>query len=705
MGGRLQWPAAPASCATPRRWRAPRSWRSTWRRCSTGSCSTSSSCSTGCCTSPASRSTDGAAPSACRLEKWRTEAIEAGARALDQLRDGVADAIAALGTGFLRHPANGQAPRRPGRGPVQAGPAAAGVPAAVLVRRRGPRRTAARPDARPDGTDRGTRKYFSARRLRQPRCAGSAPRTATYGRSVQLVLNGLGDENGLPQLGLPGLGGIYDDTGTDQMLRGLELSNEYLLAAVKSLARVYDKSAKRYRPVDYLHLGAEELGSIYESLLELVPKWSHGDREFLLRNAMAGQRAEEHRLLLHADLAHRLPAGLRARPGPRRRAEARRSGSDRRGHRRRRTPSPTPCWRSRSATRPAAPGTSWSRRPGASPSAWPPSASTTRSPPSRHCAHALRDVVTHCVYGVDVNPMAVELAKVSLWLEALEPGKPLGFLDAHIKQRQRPDRRHPRADRPGHPRRGVQAHRGRRPEVGLRQLGRANANDRPDPGRTLQRPLHLLAVQRGTSRTQLGPDRGHTRRLPARRARAGRRVPRRGRNPRRTSTPTRSPTPGAPRSSGTRPRTRPARYRQPGLPAPARAGQRWRFPRPRPRRSSRLKAEYGFFHWHLEFPDIFHVSDDDQISVDPATGWSGGFTCVLGNPPWDKVDFEDKKYFSAVEPSIAALAGQKRRARIIEWEQGTPGRGRIATGPRGARSRPRSVRQQFRRVSRGALRG
>ncbi|MEK8143862.1 hypothetical protein NKH18_23815 [Streptomyces sp. M10(2022)] len=34
---------------------------------------------------------------------------------------------------------------------------------------------------------------------------------------------------------------------------------------------------------------------------------------------------------------------------------------------------------------------------------------------------------------MDLNPMAVELAKVSLWLEALEPGKALGFLDAHIK--------------------------------------------------------------------------------------------------------------------------------------------------------------------------------------------------------------------------------------------------------------------------------
>ena len=46
---------------------------------------------------------------------------------------------------------------------------------------------------------------------------------------------------------------------------------------------------------------------------------------------------------------------------------------------------------------------------------------------------ALRDVITQCIYGVDVNPMAVELAKVSLWLEALDPGKPLSFLDAHVK--------------------------------------------------------------------------------------------------------------------------------------------------------------------------------------------------------------------------------------------------------------------------------
>ena len=38
--------------------------------------------------------------------------------------------------------------------------------------------------------------------------------------------------------------------------------------------------------------------------------------------------------------------------------------------------------------------------------------------------------------------------------------------------------------------------------------------------------------------------------------------------------------------------------------------------------------------------------------MDAATGWAGGFSCVLANPPWDKVDFEDKKYFpSSSRPS------------------------------------------------------
>ena len=48
-------------------------------------------------------------------------------------------------------------------------------------------------------------------------------------------------------------------------------------------------------------------------------------------------------------------------------------------------------------------------------------------------AAALRDVIGHCLYGVDVNEMSVELCKVNLWLEALDPGRPLSFLDQRIQ--------------------------------------------------------------------------------------------------------------------------------------------------------------------------------------------------------------------------------------------------------------------------------
>ena len=50
------------------------------------------------------------------------------------------------------------------------------------------------------------------------------------------------------------------------------------------------------------------------------------------------------------------------------------------------------------------------------------------------CPRALRrHVVERCIYGVDINPLAVELARVSLWVETLDPELPFSFLDHKIK--------------------------------------------------------------------------------------------------------------------------------------------------------------------------------------------------------------------------------------------------------------------------------
>jgi len=55
-------------------------------------------------------------------------------------------------------------------------------------------------------------------------------------------------------------------------------------------------------------------------------------------------------------------------------------------------------------------------------------------PTERTVREAKREVLARCIYAVDLNPMAVELCKVSLWINASVQDRPLSFLDHHIKQ-------------------------------------------------------------------------------------------------------------------------------------------------------------------------------------------------------------------------------------------------------------------------------
>ncbi|MCA9805971.1 MAG: hypothetical protein KC777_28580, partial [Cyanobacteria bacterium HKST-UBA02] len=67
-----------------------------------------------------------------------------------------------------------------------------------------------------------------------------------------------------------------------------------------------------------------------------------------------------------------------------------------------------------------------------------------------------------------------------------------------------------------------------------------------------------------------------------------------------------------------------------------------------------LAGQYRFFHWHLEFPSVFGLEGN------------GGFDCVLGNPPWDKIQPEEEKFFSTVRPDIANASSAKLRKSLIE---------------------------------------
>jgi hypothetical protein len=631
---------------------------------------------------------DGAAPSACRMERWRTEAIEAGVPFLDQVRDGVREAITQLGTGFYRHPANSA---------LRAGVDADLAKRALLrlVYRLLFWFVAEDRDVlHPEGTDGKVRnryeKYFSARRLRNAALRRTGTTHADRWQAVHLVLSGLGDENGLPHLGLPGLGGIYDDNETDQVLDGLQISNEHLLAAVKSLSRVRDKSTGRFRRVDYRTLGSEELGAIYESLLELVAKWSPADRAFELDVVQGNQRKSTGAYYTPTSLIDCL---LDSTLDPvlddaTKRAEtaATTAGTDVSEAVAQALLSVTVCDPACgsghflvAAARRIAKRVAAVRE-------------HNPEPPVEELRHALRDVIARCIYGVDINPMAVELAKVSLWLEALDPGKPLSFLNAQIKCGNALIGATPKLIHGGVPAGAFKPIEGDDPKF-AKSLERANA----------AQPL-LTAGQRRVARFSAPPTlpglepQSHQEELfsdeiifsqsnaalAARLARIA----------------------YLPDGSLHEVHRQAAAYKDWEESAENQAkrlvANAWcaafvwikrddappaiinrvfaalkeqghsALAPPTATEIERLREEYSFFHWHLEFPDIFYVPDDERTGIDPDTGWAGGFTVMLGNPPWSQVDFEDKKYFSAVEPAIAAMAGQARKAAITIWEGDHP---------------------------------
>ncbi|GIW76102.1 MAG: hypothetical protein KatS3mg104_1165 [Phycisphaerae bacterium] len=79
-----------------------------------------------------------------------------------------------------------------------------------------------------------------------------------------------------------------------------------------------------------------------------------------------------------------------------------------------------------------------------------------------------------------------------------------------------------------------------------------------------------------------------------------------------------------------------------------------------------MRDQYNFFHWHLAFPEVFKPKPTDQIGDDELAGWSGGFDCVLGNPPWERIKLQEKEFFAARNPDIANAPNAAARRRLIE---------------------------------------
>ncbi|MCC0094805.1 N-6 DNA methylase [Streptomyces flavotricini] len=596
-----------------------------------------------------------AAPSACWLEKWRTEAIASGTRALDQLRKGVQEAITALGTGFLRHPANAAL-----REDVQ--PKALQAALLRLVYRllfifvAEDREALLSPKADHQARDRYAA-YFSSARLRAHARKRRGTAHGDLYEALGIVLAALGDEAGRPELALPGLGGLFNDTDADAPLRDLKLSNEALLTAVRHLSQVRDGS--RWRAVDYRHLDAEELGSVYESLLELEPKHSASERTFTLVEVAGNTRKTTGSYYTPSSLIECLldstldPVIADAVKRGEEAATAAGAAADPADSIVNELLSLTVC-------DPAC-GSGHFLVAAARRIAKQVAAVRERNPEPTLDAvrHALHEVVARCIYGVDLNPMAVELAKVSLWLEALEPGKPLGFLDAHVKHGNGLIGATPKLLADGVPNDAFKPIEG-------------------DDKKTAADLQKRNRIQRGGQDELLFDTAGplDNSRYAAELARI-------------TAAPADSLAQVRDQESAYRAYMESADYlqdlhaadawcaafvwpKQPDAPE-APTDQVFRALRGRDQASVpdtthtetlRLRDTYGFFHWHLEFPEVFSVPESGA-GIQPETGWVGGFDAVVGNPPWERVKLQEQEFFAQRDPEIANATNAAARKRLI----------------------------------------
>ncbi|MEU3299944.1 DNA methyltransferase [Streptomyces sp. NPDC006678] len=600
-----------------------------------------------------------APPSACRVEKWRTEAIASGTRALDQLRKGVQDAITALGTGFLRHPEN-TALREDVRPKALQAALLRLVYRLLFVFVAEDRDALLSPKADPQARER-YEAYFSSARLR----AHARQRRGTaHGDSyeaLRIVLDALGDEKGRPELGLPGLGGLFNDTDADVPLRGLKLSNEALLTAVRHLSQVRDGSSGRWRAVDYRHLDADELGSVYESLLELEPKHSTADRTFTLVEAAGNTRKTTGSYytpssLIECLLDSTLDPVIRDAVKRGEEAASKSGATD---------PADSIVDELLSLTvcDPAC-GSGHFLVAAARRIAKQVAAVRERNPEPTLDAvrHALHEVVARCIYGVDLNPLAVELAKVSLWLEALEPGKPLGFLDAHVKHGNGLIGATPKLLRDGIPDDAFIPTEGD-DKKHSKALEKINQQERVGQGSLFDIDNESVQVSntvfasglRSITLAQAEELADVRRQEEAYEEWAGSSAYRRAR---RVADAWCAAfmwlkTPEAPRAvthSVFRALEDPS-----GGGVSAETGAEIK----------RLRCQYSFFHWHLEFPEVFSVPGSGQ-GVSSATGWVGGFDCVVGNPPWDSVEFREQEFFAHRAPQIAESSRTSVRKKMID---------------------------------------
>jgi hypothetical protein len=591
-------------------------------------------------------------PESCYLEQWRGLSAEQGERALDQLRKGVEQAIAILGTGFISHPANPQLRHRLANDELRLDDLNRALLRLVyrvlfwfVAEDRG---ALLQPDADREVSER-YQQYFSSARLRRLARQQRGTRHTDLFEAVQLVFDGLSSEGGITELALPGIGGIFEAGPLDEPMAGARITNEAVLSAVRSLALVKSREGGALRRVDFGNLGAEELGSVYESLLELIPHYDPDQRSYTLTVLPGNERKESGSYYTPTSLVECL---LDSAIDPLLDDSTARGTAEEK----------VAALLGLTVCDPAC-GSGHFLVAAARRIAKCIAAEETgeSEPPEAEIRKALRRVVGRCIYGVDVNPMAAELAKVSLWLEALEPGKPLSYLDQNIRVGNSLLGTTPALLSGGLPDDAFTPIEGddRKACAALKKQNAAERQGQHDLFSQSGIPVsNAILAKRADTITHTLPDTLEDLHIHQQRQAEQLAVSEERRVQkliadawcaafvqRKTEV------------------TRPIAITHAVIEDFAADDGSLNLATAEDLVDA-LTRQYRFFHWHVEFPHIFRTSGG-VTGIDPKTGWSGGFSCVIGNPPWERVKLQEQEFFASRNPDIVNAPNAAARKKLI----------------------------------------
>ena len=368
----------------------------------------------------------------CLFEQYHQQGIDEGGRVRERLREGIEEALVILGTGFLQHPDSGRlrealaADRLDDVGYYRQ--LLRLIYRLLFLMVAEERRLLLLPDHENRSRQDIYTRWYSVARLRDR--AEQRTLDDPHGdlwEALKRTFRLFRDEEEAAQLGLTALNGELFGIMACHNLEQAAIRNDLLLEAIFNLSTFREREGRKgrgkgvRRRVNYAALDVEELGSVYESLLDFHP---HVDLEQHRFDLAAGSERKTTgsyytppalvRELIKSALEPVLEERLKAADTQDAKIAA---------------------ILNMKICDPAAGSGHFllaaARRLGRELAIV---HSGEAEPTPTDYRAAVRDVIHHCIYAVDVNPLAVDLCKVALWIEGHAAGYPLSFLDHRVKR-------------------------------------------------------------------------------------------------------------------------------------------------------------------------------------------------------------------------------------------------------------------------------